>query len=111
MGYDESYDAGGRRPGKILNANVEADSALARSILMIDAVASRYHCMPSEVISRGDTLDLFILNTALAIQNYHAEQERAKAKGKPTAPRNYKPEDLQAMLDRVNKGSKEQSGS
>lgn len=78
---------------------------LARQVMLLDTVASRYSRLPSQVLEEADTFDLFVLNTALAIQNYYAD----KAQGKSGSPKNYSQQDLQAMLDGVNKRSAQQS--
>jgi hypothetical protein len=69
--------------------------------VLIDAVASRYHCLPSEVLARGDTLDLFILNTAIAIQNYHRELEQAKENGTQPPKRNLSQDAMKQMIQKV----------
>lgn len=61
---------------------------------MLDAMASRYHRLPSELIDRATTFDLLVLETALA---YH--KSRDTPSGKPTP--NVKQQDLKAMLEAV----------
>ena len=41
------------------------------SILQIDGIGKRYGLLPSEVIKRADTFDLFILDAALTFEQYH----------------------------------------
>jgi hypothetical protein len=38
-------------------------------ILTLDNLASRYHCLPSEVLGRGTTFDLFVLDVGAAWSN------------------------------------------
>ena len=41
------------------------------SILQIDALGKRYGLLPSEILDRADTFDLYILDAALTFENYH----------------------------------------
>ena len=68
---------------------------------MVDALASRYHLLPSEVLSKADSVDIYIMDAALSYRRFMEEDELAKqGKGPPPAP--YVPQDkLQEMLDRV----------
>lgn len=52
------------------------------SILQIDGIGKRYGILPSEVIKRADTFDLYILDAALSFEKYHHE----KSSGKKTVP-------------------------
>jgi hypothetical protein len=54
--------------------------------------------LPSEVISRANTFDVFIADTAIGYRN--AVQERAMNGDKKPLPE-YKQSDLQKMLDKV----------
>ena len=103
MGPYESNDKSGRRPGKVVTAEVSEDSPLARQILLIDAIASRYHCLPSRVLQEGDTFDVFIINSALDIQQYQQRVAEAEREGKPKPPPRLSQETLKAMLERVKK--------
>jgi hypothetical protein len=40
------------------------------SILQIDGLGKRYGMLPSEVLSRGNTFDLYIMDCALTFENY-----------------------------------------
>jgi len=74
---------------------------LARQVLMIDTIASRYHCLPSEVIESADTFDLYIVNTALDLHAKAREQEEKKnRKGPPPAPK-LTEDQMKAMLASV----------
>lgn len=86
---------------------------MARQVLMLDTIASRYHCLPSEVVERADTFDIFIVNTALGLHAKAREEEerRANRKGPPVAPR-LTQEQMEAMLASVdNKNGKEHTES
>ena len=41
------------------------------SILWIDTLGKRYGLLPSEVILRANTFDLYIMDMALTFENYH----------------------------------------
>ena len=67
-------------------------------IMLIDTLSERYGMLPSEVINRANTFDVFIADTAIGYRN--AVQERAMNGDKKPLPE-YKQSDLQAMLDKV----------
>jgi hypothetical protein len=67
---------------------------------MLDGLATRYHLLPSEVLSRADTLDVLVMEVALDWHNQRMERARDSAEGKSTAPK--LPQDqLKAMIDAV----------
>lgn len=68
---------------------------------MIDAIATRYHCLPSEFLSKGDTFDVFVINVILEHQQYLMEVEKSKADGKPIPPKKLTQEQMKAMIERV----------
>jgi hypothetical protein len=41
------------------------------SVMQIDAIGKRYGMLPSEVLSRANTFDLFIIDAALSYEQYH----------------------------------------
>jgi hypothetical protein len=41
------------------------------SVLWIDTLGKRYGMLPSEVIGRANTFDLYIMDMALTFENYH----------------------------------------
>lgn len=68
---------------------------------MVDALASRYHLLPSEVLSKADSVDIYIMDAALSYRRFMEEDELAK-QGKGPKPAPYVPQDkLQEMFDRV----------
>jgi hypothetical protein len=73
-------------------------SAKMVSILQLDGLGKRYGLLPSEVLERGNTFDLYILDCALSFEHYH--HEKAMNKGKAPVP-NYTTEQL---LNIKNKG-------
>ena len=54
-------------------------------IMLIDTLSERYGMLPSEVINRANTFDVFIADTAIGYRN--AVQERAMNGDKKTAPK------------------------
>lgn len=69
--------------------------------MLIDAIATRYHCLPSELISKGDTFDVFIINVILEHQQYLAEVEQAKQEGRAPPAKKLTQEQMKAMIERV----------
>lgn len=41
------------------------------TIMQIDTLGKRYGLLPSEVLQRGDTFDLYIMDAALSFEQYH----------------------------------------
>lgn len=68
---------------------------------MIDAIATRYHLLPSEVIMRADTLDVAVMDMAQSWHNYKMECAQAEAQGKPKPAPKMSVNKLQAMMDAV----------
>jgi hypothetical protein len=53
-------------------------------VMLIDTVAERYGMLPSEVMSRANTFDVFIADTAIGYRNL--VQDRAMNGGKDVLP-------------------------
>jgi hypothetical protein len=68
-------------------------------ILMLDSMAQRYSCLPSDILAKGDTLDLTIMTTAI---HWHNERQKRQEQGL-AMPSNhgYSTEALQDMLKRA----------
>lgn len=66
---------------------------------MLDALASRYHLLPSEVLTRSDTLDILVMDTAISWQNFQEEQARAKREGRAPPPPKTDVNILQSMFN------------
>lgn len=47
--------------------------------MQIDAIGKRYGLLPSEVLERANTFDLYIIDAALSYEQYH--QKKAMNKG------------------------------
>jgi hypothetical protein len=70
-------------------------SAKMVSILQIDGLGKRYGMLPSEIIKRGDTFDLYIMDAAMSFERYHQQKELNN--GKPPVP-NYSTDQLLEIL-------------
>lgn len=67
-------------------------------ILTIHNLADSYKILPSEVLSKGNTFDLYVLDVYTKYLNY----KEAKAQGKaPPVQKNYSVEELLQMRERV----------
>ena len=68
-------------------------------IIMLDSMAERYGLLPSEVIRRGDTLDISVMTAAIAYRNEQME----KASDPNYTPKQKEPSqsEMLAMLERV----------
>jgi hypothetical protein len=65
------------------------------SILWIDTLGKRYGMLPSEVIGRANTFDLYIMDMALTFENYH--HKKSMNNGKEPIP-DYTQDELMEML-------------
>jgi hypothetical protein len=68
------------------------------SILQIDALGKRYGLLPSEVLVRANTFDLYILDCSLTFENFH--HRKAMNKGK-IDPKDYDIEALKRINDKA----------
>ena len=64
-------------------------------------MAQRYGKLPSELYHKGDTLDIMVINTATAWEQYQADVAKAKAGKGPMPTPNIPEERLQEMMDKV----------
>jgi hypothetical protein len=53
--------------------------------MQIDTMGKRYGLLPSEILSRADTFDLYIMDAALTFENYHKKKANTK-NGLPPPP-------------------------
>lgn len=65
------------------------------SILQLDGLGKRYGMLPSEVLERGNTFDLYIMDCALSFEHYH--NKKAMNNGKDPLPE-YKPNELEEIF-------------
>ena len=70
-------------------------------MITIDSIAHRYGCLPSEVMQRATTWDLYVADIAAQHENWQYDQAQGKS-GSASVP---EPDQLQAMLDQVRKKS------
>lgn len=68
-------------------------------VLMLDTLAQRYGCLPSEILAKGDTLDINIMTRAIAWHN----ERQIRAEQGLTMPHNhgYSEDQLLAMIEKV----------
>ena len=73
-------------------------------ILTLDNLATRYHVLPTEVMSRATTFDMHVMDVATRYVRYQQEREELEqnlrsGRTQPAAPPTQ--EQMQAMLERV----------
>ena len=47
-------------------------------IMLIDTMADRYKMLPSEVMNRASTFDIYVMDAALSYQNYQRKKQDGK---------------------------------
>jgi hypothetical protein len=77
--------------------------------LLLDGLATRYHLLPSEVLERGDTLDVLVMDVSMTWLDQEMEKKRAVSEGRAPIPKKMSTETLQAMLDKVRKKNENQA--
>jgi hypothetical protein len=66
-------------------------------ILMLDSMAQRYGCLPSDILARGDTIDVEVLVRSVAWHNEsQVRNQRGQSMPVQTAHRT---EDLKRMME------------
>jgi hypothetical protein len=68
---------------------------------MLDSLAHRYKLLPSEVIQRGDTLDVLVMETTLQWQRRQRELAEAKSSGKAPPAAKLTQQQMLDMMKRV----------
>lgn len=53
-------------------------------VLMIDSLGKRYGMLPSDVLARSNTFDLYIMDAAMSFENFH--HKKAMNNGKDPIP-------------------------
>lgn len=67
----------------------------------MDTMASRYHLLPSQILSKADSLDVLVLDTAIQFHNAQVKKAQQKSEGnKPITP-DLPSEQLTKMLNKV----------
>ena len=74
------------------------------SILWVDSLGKRYGMLPSEVISKANTFDLYVMDAAMTFENFH--HKKSMNNGRDPIP-DYTTDELLAM---VAKGKDRQNG-
>ena len=69
--------------------------------MLIDTVASRYHCLPSNILANGDTFDVWVANNAIDLQHRHRERAEALEKGEAVPVKPPSQEQMLAMMARA----------
>jgi hypothetical protein len=69
-------------------------------ILTIDSLGKRYGMLPSEILERSNTFDLYIMDAALTFENYH--HKKAMNDGNEPTP-DYSQSELLEMLNKNKK--------
>lgn len=67
-------------------------------ILTLDNLASRYHCLPSEALERGTTLDLHVLDISARWNRYQHDLADGKVKKEKSMPTQ---DEMFAMIKQV----------
>ena len=75
---------------------MDSEGALFRNVIMLDRLAQRYGCLPSEVLQRADTLDIYVLNVSAKWENHQSEHSQS-GKVPPLVPQQKLEEMLQAV--------------
>ena len=66
-------------------------------ILTIDGLGKRYGMLPSEILSRSNTFDLYIMDAAMTFENYHHKKQMNN--GMDPTP-DYTTDELLTMLNK-----------
>ena len=61
--------------------------------MLIDSIAERYGLLPSEVLARANTFDMFILDTAIGYRNFLQDKQNNGGKT-PFDPGQYSQQEL-----------------
>lgn len=67
-------------------------------ILTIDSLGKRYGMLPSEVLLRSNTFDLYIMDASLSFENYH--HQKSMNKGNEPMP-DYNTDELLEMMNKA----------
>jgi hypothetical protein len=78
-------------------------------ILTIHNLAENYKCLPSEILARGTTFDLYVLDVHTKWVKYQHEQEKAKqgqgnSSGQVFRQPKLSQQQLKAMMERSRSG-------
>lgn len=74
-------------------------------ILTIDNIAYRYKILPTEVLERGTTFDLYVIDIATKWRNYQQEKQEGKTGSTSTTLNaGLSIEQMRAMMERARTG-------
>lgn len=68
------------------------------AIMQIDTLGKRYGLLPSEVLRKADTFDLYIMDAALSFENFH--HKKSMNNGRDPIPE-YSTDELKAIMGKV----------
>lgn len=66
--------------------------------MQIDTLGKRYGLLPSEVLRKADTFDLYIMDAALSFENFH--HKKSMNNGRDPIPE-YSVDELKAIMGKV----------
>ena len=66
--------------------------------MQIDTLGKRYGLLPSEVLRKADTFDLYIMDAALSFENFH--HKKAMNNGRDPIPE-YSTDELKSIMGKV----------
>jgi hypothetical protein len=78
-------------------------------VLTIDALGKRYSLLPSEVMQKANTWDIFVMDAAISYENHKNEEAMAKYDNKPRDTEN-KPVTNEDLLTAFTKFKTENHG-
>jgi len=83
--------------GKVTGSSFSPDDPVLSSAIMLDQMANRYGMLPSEVLAKGTTQDLFVYDAYVTYSNHEAEK-RNRNSGGPPKPQSITSDNLQEKL-------------
>ncbi len=67
-------------------------------LLTIDGLGKRYGMLPSDVLARSNTFDLYVMDAAMSFENFH--HKKAMNDGKDPIP-DYNDDELTEMMNKA----------
>lgn len=68
---------------------------------MLDTMAQRYHLLPSEIMRRADTLDMYVLDVSMSWQRYQQECAQRREAGLPPPAPDLSINNMKEMIERA----------
>ena len=72
--------------------------------MLLDNLATRYHLLPSEVLQRGDTLDVMVMEASQQWTRLQQERAEAKRNGKAAPSPKLSVSQMKAMMAAARSG-------